>query len=278
MNPVKHYQNVSFQELLAYSQGNPNRSATLSVKEIEQTDERILHHLMLPHYVSTVIEPAGILGLCTCITDPNHYYMALPNVRMEMMIELATTLQGKTDELKVSSISRKRKRIFDLIGSSYNQSVMSDKDIQDLFQGISVLCHIQFIIVKERVQETIEEGVQSDTSYKGNILFGTNPIHWKRDEPIWIVDFHGRWIATPHTVDREDIYHILYEWSQDVQQSGWVVEWPEIDETKTELVQQLQTFSTWQETDKKLSKEILAVRLGRMKTLAVFKQFSPKAD
>jgi hypothetical protein len=270
MNPVKTYQNISFAELISCSEKNPNRSATLTIKEVQQTDERILHKLDLPDYISSVIQPAGILGICTCITDPNYYYMALPNVRTQMLLALTTTLQKKTDELKVSAISRKRKKIYDLLGAACNNSSMTDKDIMDLFQGISALLNLQFILIKERVQETIEDDVQSDSALKGEILFGTNPIHWSKEHPIWIVDYRGRWIATPHTVTPDHIYGTLYGWIQHIQQKGWIVQWPEIDETKTELINQLIAYPVWQETDRKLSKDALSVRLGKLRTLDTF--------
>ena len=273
MNPVKTYQNLSFNELIAFSEQNPNRTASLKMQEVKQTDERTLHKLDLPDYISSIIQPAGILGICTCITDPNYYYMALPNVRTQMLIDLATALQQKSDELKTSSIARKRKKIYDLIGAAYNMSNMTDKDYTDLFQGVSVLLHLQFVIIKERVQETIEDDVQSDSALKGEVLFGTNPINWIRDQPIWIVDYRGRWIATPHTVGPEHIYGALHEWLSTIQQKGWIIQWPEIDATKTELVAQLTEYPGWQEADRKLSKDILSVRLGKAQTLATFAGF-----
>lgn len=274
--PVKTYQNVSFQELIAFSEQNPHRSVTLKRQEVVQSDERILSALDLPDYISSVIQPAGVLGICTCITDPNYYYMALPNVRTQMATELATTLQSRSDELKTSSIARKRKKIYDLIGAAYNMSPMTDKDYLDLFQGISVLLQLQFVLIKETVQEAIETGnpsapvVTNENGLKGEILFATNPIHWTKEQPIWIVDYRGRWIATPHTVQTDYIYQIIGGWLNGIQHSGWIVQWPEIDATKVELISQLTEYVDWQETDRKLSKDILSVRLGRLQTLKTF--------
>ena len=265
--PVKIYQNVSFGDLIACSQQNPNRSVTLKKQEVKQTDERILHTLNLPDYISSVIEPAGILSICTCIANPNHYYMALPNVRTQMIIDLATSLQQRTDELKVSAIARKRKKIYELIGAAYNKSALTDKDTIELVQGVSVLCNLQFILIKERVQESIEDDIHSDSAWKGEILFGTNPIHWTKENPTWIIDFHGRWVAMPHTVTPDHIYTILGEWLSTISQKGWTVQWPEIDGTKVELVAALSAYTDWQETDKKMSKDILSLRLGRTQTI-----------
>jgi hypothetical protein len=273
--PVKTYQNISFQELIAFSEQNPHRSVPLKMQEVKQVDDHFLHKLDLPDYVSSVIEPAGILGICTCITDPNYYYLALPNIRTQMRIDLATRLQERIDELKTTSIARKRKKIYDLIGSAYNMAAMTDKDYMDLFQGISVLCNLQFILIKETVQEAIESGssvplVTDESALKGEILFATNPIQWKKDTPVWIVDYRGHWMATPHNVLHDHIYTILADWIYDIQQKGWVVQWPEIDETKTELMAQLMQHPTWQESDRKLSKDVLSVRLGRLQTLETF--------
>ena len=265
--PVKIYQNVSFPDLIAFSAQNPHRAHNLKRQEVQQNDERVLHKLQLPDYISSVIEPAGILGVCVCITDPNHYYMSLPNVRSQMIIDLATSLQERSNDLKTTAIARKRKKIYELIGAAYNMSTLSDKDLVELIQGISVLCNLQFILVRERVQETIEDDIQSDTALKGDILFGTNPIHWIKENPTWIIDYHGRWIASPHTVTPDYIYSILGEWLTTIPQKGWVVQWPEIDATKIELVQQLSQYSEWQETDRKLSKDVLSVRLGRIQTI-----------
>jgi hypothetical protein len=55
-----------------------------------------------------------------------------------------------------------------------------------------------------------------------------------------------------------------------MEQKGWVVQWPEVEGTKTEIVEQLSRFPTWQETDKKLLRETLALRLGKANALRVF--------
>jgi hypothetical protein len=112
-----------------------------------------------------------------------------------------------------------------------------------------------------------------DTALKGEILFGTNPIHWTKEHPIWIIDFKSRWIAIPHTVAPNHIYSILGNWLEGIQQKGWIIQWPEIDETKIELIHKLMMFPGWQETDRKLSKDQLSSRLGRLQTLQQLHSF-----
>ena len=53
-------------------------------------------------------------------------------------------------------------------------------------------------------------------------------------------------------------------------EQGWKIQWPEAEGTKTELVEQLVALGSWQESDKKMTKDILAGRLGKEKTLDLF--------
>lgn len=269
----KTYQNVSFKELITYSEQNVNRSASLKIEEVKCTEDNNLQKIDLPEYVSTNIEPPGILGICTCITDPNYYYMAPQNVRTQLLIDLTTSLQQKTDELKTTVIARKRKKIYDLIGAVYNKSAITDKDYLDLVQGISILSKLHFILIKESTQVDSVDNTY-DSSLKGEIMFSTNPIHWTKDCPIWIIDYRGQWVAMPHTVTDEHIYSIIHDWIINIQQKGWIVHWPEIDETKAELVNKLIMFPDWQETDRKFTKDQLSVRLGKLNTLRTFKHLS----
>ena len=243
------------------------------MEEVKVTEDNNLQKIELPDYVSTVAEPAGILGICTCITNPNYYYMAPQNIRIQLLIDITTSLQQKTDELKTTAISRKRKKIYDLIGAAYNKSAIIDKDYLDLIQGISILSNIQFILIKESTQVDSVENTY-DSSLKGEIIFGTNPINWNPLCPIWIIDYRGQWVAMPHTVTQEHIYTIIYDWITTIQQKGWIVHWPEIDETKTELINKLIMFPDWQETDRKFTKDQLSTRLGKLYTLRTFKSFN----
>jgi hypothetical protein len=56
-----------------------------------------------------------------------------------------------------------------------------------------------------------------------------------------------------------------------VEEKGWLIHWPEVEGTKTELVEQASAYPEWKETDKKLTKEVLAQRLGKRHTLQWFK-------
>lgn len=274
MNPVKTYQNISYKELIACSENNPNRSFALDSIEIQKSSENediYLTKLGLPNYMMHNVHPTGVLGAITCISDPGHYYLAPKNVRTQLIIDLATSLQQKTDNLKNTPIARKRKRMYDLIGEAYNCKSFEDKDYYDLFNGLTYLCNMQFILIKETVQDNIEEGKTNDSAYKGEILFSSNPTTWKKEHPMHIVDYRGRWVASSHE-NSNGISNGISTWLSEIEKMGWMVQWPEIEGTKVELVEKLSKYS--QETDKKVVKEILSVRLGKIITLETIKSFA----
>ena len=128
-----------------------------------------------------------------------------------------------------------------------------------------------FVLMKSAVQENVEEGEkQYDSSLKGEIVFSSDPSTWKRDNPVWIADYRSRWVAIPSENHAQDIHKVLATWLSTVEQTGWIVQWPEVDGTKVEIVEQLSILPTWQQTDKKLNKDILAARLGRANAIKVF--------
>lgn len=272
--PTKQYQNISFKELIAFSQNNPNRTRTLDSIEIvavKPTLETSLDKLGLNGYKAFALNPTGLLSLIVCIQDPNAYSFSPKNVRTQKIIDIATSLQEKTDELKNTYLARKRKKIYELIGAAYNGKVMDDKEYGDLFAGVSQLLNTNFVLMKSAEQENIEEGEkQYDSSLKGEVVFSSEPINWKREQPVWVADFRARWVAIPTENNAIDIHKILGTWLTTIEQTGWIIQWPEIDETKTELVEQLSVLPTWKPEDKKLTKDVLAVRLGRAKSIEVF--------
>ena len=291
---VKKYQNVSYKELISYAENNPNRHLVLDSIEIDiPKEESTLSKLGLEHYTASIITPSGILGVLTYIADPNYYYLAAKNVRTQLVIDITTKLQQQTDELKNTSLSRKRKKIYDLIGAAYNNSHFEDKDYLDLYHGVSVMCNTNFILIKEAIQDQIEyepkkQNADADRSngsngsngtnsvnevsfvkgVKGTILFSSNPINWKYENPTWIIDYRGRWIAMLN--DTEQL--TIASWLQFMEKSDWGIQWPEVEGTKTEIVEKLSTLPTWQEQDKKLSKDVLSLRLGRMLSLSLFEK------
>ena len=274
-NPqVKQYQNVSIKDLLSYSNNNPNRNRTLDSIEIvsdKSSQETSLDKLGLKGYNAFNLNPSGIMSLYACIQDPGTYYISNKGARQQIIIDNTTKLQEQTDTLKNTALGRKRRKIHDLIGASFNRSAFEDKDYLELFSGIALMRDIHFVLMKSVVQDNIEDGEkQYDSSLKGEVVFSSDPSTWKKENPIWVADYRGHWVAIPSEQHAQDLNKILATWLSTIEQTGWVIQWPEADGTKTELVEQLSVLPTWQITDKKLVKEVLAVRLGRANCIKLF--------
>jgi len=272
--PVKQYQNVSFKELISYSENNPNRNRTLDsieIQSIKPTQETSLDKLGLKGYTAFTLNPTGVVSLFACIQDPTTYSLSARGARTQQIIELTTKLQEQTEQLKNTALSRKRRKIHDLIGASYNGTAFEDKDYLELFSGLSQMRDMHFVLMKSSVQEDIEEGEkQYDSSLKGEVVFSSDPSNWKQDDAVWVADYRARWVAIPSEQQAQDLHKILANWLSTIEQTGWVIQWPEVDGTKTELVEKLSALPTWQVTDKKLTKDVLAARLGRANCIKVF--------
>jgi len=270
--PVKVYQNVSYPSLLLFAEKNPNRRRILEPIEIRpSTQETSLDSLSLVGYTSTNLNPAGVLSVLAYLSDP-HYSLSPMNVRIQHLNELSTTLQQQTDGLKQTSLLRKRKRLHDLIGAAYNGGRLEEKDYLDLYHGLSFMQEVHFVLMKETIQDTIQDGTLHDTSFKGEILFSSDPTRWSH--PIWVADYRGRWVANASEVGAAPLPSLLATWLTTMEQQGWVIQWPEMEGTKVELVEQLSSLPGWKDEDRKKTKDVLSVRLGRAATIQHFSQWA----
>jgi hypothetical protein len=270
MNPIKKYQNVSYKELVGYSASNPNKNKQLKPIVYHKVPEKSLNKLGLEDYSVSAINPVGILGLIAYISDPNYYYIAPKNARIQIVSDLCTKLQEQTDDLKNTSLGRKRKKIYDLIGASFNGTLDEDKEQYNLFTYLGTMCKIQFIIIKEAIQESIaeekkEQPIIAENGIKGEILFSSDPSMWSSSNPVWIVDYRAQWIAVPLDTNTIPIYKIIDDWLTTMSQTGWIIQWHEVDSTKTELIEMLSVFPSWDESMKKMSKNVLSAKLGRLR-------------
>jgi len=281
--PARVYQNVSYQELLRYAETNPHRARTLDSMEIRMSivKETSLDSLLLPGYTAFSLYPTGIISLFACLSDPHYYMLAPPSVRTELVMTLTTTLQEEVEILRTTPLARKRKHLYELIGKAFHGARMEEKDYDDLFQGISYIREIQFVIMKEAVQERVEEGQGKQgkeeasvpsvpSGVKGEIRFSSNPMNWKKEHATWLADHHARWVAMPSGASARPFSSLVGEWIMDMESRGWIVQWPEVEATKVELVERLSALPSWQETDRKQLKDVLAVRLGKALTLQRF--------
>lgn len=275
--PVNKYKNVSFGELIEFSKMNPNRNQSLipiEVQAVKHVEDTSLDKMGLRGYKAYNLNPSGILSLLACINEPCNYGICSKSARLQTISTLATELQSKSDNLKNTHLARKRKKIYDLIGAAFNNSKFETKDYLDLYAGIAAIQGLQFVLMKSVEQEVSESGLNeigvNNSGYKGDIYFSSNPENWKYDTPTWIADYHGRWVALPLDTTSKPIRGYLAHWISQVEQQGWIIQWPEVDATKTELIEKLSTLPTWDEKDKKLTKDILSQRLGKANCIRVF--------
>jgi hypothetical protein len=274
----KVYQNYRFDELISFSKQNPHRARALAPIGIlsahsPPSQETTFNGYGLDGYTVYDLQPSGLLSLLVCMDDPQAYSLSTPSIRIQQTIEYCTKLQQKTDELRNGPLARKRKRIYELLAAIYNESTkLEEKDYLDLYHAIEYFKNCHFVLMNRVVQESMETDKKQDQAHN-QILFSSNPILWKRDHPIWIADIRCRWIAIP-TDTSVDLHTQLLPWLSNMEKQEWVIQWPEVEGTKTEMVEQLSTLSTWQETDKKLTKDLLAVRLGKHRTLQLFEKWN----
>ena len=214
--------------------------------------------------------PTGLLSMIACMEDPHAYAFSTPAIRAQQAIEWCTRLQQRTDELRNGPLARKRKRVYELLGAIYNESTtLEEKDYTDLFQAMEALQEAHFVLMNRAVQESMESDAKDQVN---RLAFSSSPLTWKRDRPIWIVDSRCRWMAVP-TDTAECLGSVLASWLPFMAEKGWIIQWPEVEGTKAEVVEQLVALACWQETDKKLTKDVLATRLGKEKTLERFRRW-----
>ena len=213
--------------------------------------------------------------MMVCMEDSHAYALSTPAIRSQQVIEHCTRLQQRTDELKSGPLMRKRKRIYELLGAIYNESTrLDEEDYTDLFRAMEIFQDAHFILMNRAIQDSMETD-SKDTS--GNrIRFSSSPLLWKRDRPVWLVDARGHWLAIPTDAQRPLVSE-LADWLPLMAEKGWEIQWPEVEGTKVEIVEQLMTLGTWQDSDKKMTKDILSARLGKEKTLDLFRKWKLQA-
>lgn len=291
MNPVKEYKNASFRELMAYAAHNSQRTrallpihhaSTLSGSAAAAAAAApTLQELYLPTYTSCPLNPTGPLSVFACILDPEYYQLVSQPIRSELVSQLTTEWQGRIDELKHTSLARKKKKIYESIGAAFQQQPMESKDYLDLYAGLCQLQQVNCVLVQHAVHEDIVHGEANgaangaEATHKGDVYFSSPPTTWEPEHPVWIVDYYGNWVALPST-DTEDHPFDRSTWIQEMEAHHWTIHWPTtaaIDSlTKPELIAALKTqFPAALEhldatTKKPLKEEYLAV-LAKQHTL-----------
>jgi len=221
--------------------------------------------LLLPSYASVPVP--SMLGIVAWIRTPL-FADAATSVRTTLIRDLATTLQIECESLGGGPFARKRRRIHDGIGSALHGTLIKEEDWKDIFSGLAHLSKVHFVYVRDAkgVEEDREDKPEElQGASKGSISFSSEPNTWDQETPVWIVDYHGRWLAV--TEEERSTRQILLSWLQEIERNGWIVDWPVVEETKESLVRELSQHVTWKTSDAKLLKAELAKRLGRIRTI-----------
>jgi len=281
------YQNVSIQQLTDWSATNPYRNHSLAPIKIQtggvvQAQGTSLASIGLPAY--TAIPVQSMLHVFEWMRNPL-FSDASVSVRASFVRTLATTFQTEVDTLLAGSpYARKRRRIYDGVGALFHGTpLLKDDERFDIIGALAHLSGLQLLLVKQpttegQVAAATEETTTTTTTTTittittiaepapPTLLFSSPPTTWSASVPTWVLDWHGRWIGT---TDELNPLQPLLSWALHLDPNQWHVQWPPVEGTKEDIVKELSTSSTWKATDSKLKKEVLALRLGRIRVLAV---------
>jgi hypothetical protein len=123
------------------------------------------------------------------------------------------------------------------------------------------------------VEESKDKPEELLGASKGSISFSSDPATWDSETPLYVVDYHGRWLAVPSDKEERPVQTLVSEWLK-TGAVGWIVNWPVVDATKEALVAELSVLPNWMPTHSKLKKDVLAERLGRIRAERVFFSWS----
>lgn len=280
-------QNVSIAQLLEWADLNPNKSSTLSpigipdeASTVRKQDKQsaketsTLEGIGLSEFESITLTPSGILSALAWMSDSTYRYMTSRS-RLSYLRDMATRLQQQTDTLAGGPLARKRRKLYDGIGALANTGAVKPADHFDIFSGLCAMLSLQVIFVKmasaveESGRKTVEgdddDGDDADVSNEKKIYFSSNPGAWVPSEKTFIVDYFGRWIASP--LSDTSMHSVLY-WMEDLQINGWSVEWhTDTTLTKEALVTRLSAMRGWQSEHSRQLKATLAERLSKILAL-----------
>jgi hypothetical protein len=274
-----NHQNVSIAQLFEWAEKNPNKSKSLAPigihdsselvrkKELSEVKESTLESIGLGDFESNTLSPSGILSVIAWTTDSTYPYLSV-RARSAYLRELATRLQQQTEGLAGGTLARRRRKIHDGIGGLANTGSVKPEEHLDLFSGLAIMCGVQLIFVqmsKVEEKERDEEGKEVEDDGEKYIYFSSDPSMWVKEKKTFVVDYYGRWIASPRV---EESMKTLVDWVEDLEMYGWIVGW-HIDSnmTKDALVKELKEYPTWLAEHSKLKKDVLARRLAKYNTL-----------
>ena len=274
-----NHQNVSIAQLFEWADKNPNKSKSLAPigiqdsselirkKELSFEKEATLESIGLGEFESQTLSPSGILSVMAWVTDSTYPYLAV-RARMSYLREMATRLQQQTEGLAGGTLARRRRKIHDGIAGLANSGSVKPEEMLDLFSGLAIMCGVQLIFVqmsKVEEKERDEEGKEIESDDVKCVYFSSDPAMWVKEKKTFVVDYYGRWIASPRA---DESMKTLVDWIEDLEMHGWTVGWHiDASMTKDSLVKELQSYPTWLPEHSKLKKDVLSRRLAKYNTL-----------
>ena len=280
-------QNVSIAQLLEWADLNPNKSSTLSpigipdeASTVRKQDKQsakeasTLGGIGLDEFESITLAPSGILSAIAWMSDSTYRYMTSRS-RLAYLRDMATRLQQQTDTLAGGPLARKRRKLYDGIGALANTGAVKPADHFDIFSGLCAMLSLQVIFVKmatavedsgrKTVEGADDDDDDAEVSNEKTIYFSSNPGTWVPSDKTFIVDYFGRWIASP--LGDTSMGSVMY-WMEDLQIHGWTVEWhADTTLTKDALVTRLSAMRGWQPEHARQLKAVLAERLAKILAL-----------
>lgn len=283
--PNNKRMNVSFTEICNFVKQNPNQSDKLTPIEVtfisSKKENNILDSLFLSTHNSIGLSPFSPLSTVAWIHSAA-FRVAFPSIKNSIIREFATKIQEKTNLLQGTPVSRKRKQMHDIVGALSNNSRLNDKEMIEFYNVISYMLNVQLVLIKKKdthEEDKTQEDILCKDSSKGEIIFGSNPLEWKRTTPIWIADYYGGWIADTRDDEKKETWEILGEWLDNCENDGWVISWREYDGKKDEILKELEDYPCYNPLlDKKLKKEELSKKLGKAKCQRLFYRWEYEVD
>lgn len=291
-------QNVSIAQLLEWANTNSNKSISLTPIGIPDESEVIrkkdgaiaanetsLSSIDLHEFESITMTPSGLLSVIAWMSDETYQYMSARS-RSAYLREMATRLQQQTETLAGGPLARRRRKIHDGIGSLANTNTLKPADHLDVFSGIITMLDIQAIIIQLHTPE--EQGKRHEDEDEDNgeeknetdaekqetkaVYFSSNPEQWSKDKRTYIIDYYGRWVASPRT---ENAMMSVVYWLEDLEIHGWKVHWfTNATLTKEAIIERLSSMHSWQPEHTRLLKATLAERLAKFTIMDIIEKIA----
>lgn len=255
----KSFRNVSITDIINWIKTNPNRERKLVHNSEKKDIPYNLENIGLRNVETIILDPPNILSVIKYLEDPMFEITSISD-RLSLVRNAVPDLIEKINNIKHNKLSRKRKRIVELLSNSVDNVPINTDDMKLLYEGLSFIKNLQFVLVSA---DPIINPLEGSEDYNKIIYFSSNPINWSKDNPVHIVDFRSKWIAKFSNSTNINIR----SWLETLERNMWTIEWPYDDITKKEALEQLENTPIWKNEFRKFLKEDLTVVLGKHKTL-----------